>query len=116
MLPGSVLIEGKSLNTLSSQEGRAAGAAERRQPPTAPLPAPRGHSSRASAALRNDNFPTILERAGGPGGPGGRSRWAGRAGRAPQHPRGRRVLEGRGLSADDGRLLSIFFHGGDRGT
>lgn len=47
MLPGSVIIKGKSLNILSSQEGRAAGAAQkRRQPPTAPLPALRGHNTR----------------------------------------------------------------------
>lgn len=44
---------------------RAGGAAElqcaRPPPPTAPLQAPRGHSSAARSALRNDNSPTILE-------------------------------------------------------
>lgn len=47
MLPGSVIIKGKSLNILSSQEGRAAGLHKKKQqPPTAPLQALRGHNTR----------------------------------------------------------------------
>lgn len=48
MLPGSAIVKGKSLNVLSSQEGRAARLhGKRRQPPTAPLQALRGHSTTA---------------------------------------------------------------------
>lgn len=72
VLPGSVIMKGKSLNILSSQEGRAAGLHGRS---SSLLQHHYRHcediTPERSSALRNDNFPTILERRGGPG----ESRW-----------------------------------------
>lgn len=59
-----MIIKGKSLNILSSQEGRAAGAAP--EEAASLLQHHYRHREditpdRRSSALRNDNFPTILE-------------------------------------------------------
>lgn len=72
MLPGSVIIKGKSLNTLQPKKAGLPGLHRRGSSLLQhPLQALRGRTNAESrsSALRNDNFPTILEaEQGGPGG------------------------------------------------